>query len=299
MDPFSAEGELLTLHNAFHQGIYSTVINFPISSLSASNQTTARILQLRARILSGEAAAVLNEFELASSDVEGSVELQAVKAFAQYVTGETEEAVAKVEALIKESKDNETVQVLGGMVLVREGRLEEAVEVLKGHQGSLEALSLMVYIRLSQNRTDLAIKEVTAAKKWAQDSMLVNLAESWVGLRQGAEKYQQSFYVYEELAQAPISSSAQTLTGQAIAELHLGRLEEAEVALKMALEKDPNFPEALVALVVHNVLAGKETEEVMSTLQTVAPNHIFLQDLKAKSDLFDQAAAKYSPKIAA
>jgi coatomer protein complex subunit epsilon len=42
----------------------------------------------------------------------------------------------------------------------------------------------MVYIRLSQNRTDLAIKEVTAAKKWAQDSMLVNLAESWVGLRQ-------------------------------------------------------------------------------------------------------------------
>lgn len=62
-----------------------------------------------------------------------------MKAFAQYVTGETEEAVAKVEALIKESKDNETVQVLGGMVLVREGRLEEAVEVLKGHQGSLEA----------------------------------------------------------------------------------------------------------------------------------------------------------------
>lgn len=83
--------------------------------------------------------AVLNEFELASADVEGSVELQAVKAFAQYITGDTEEAVAKVEELIKESKDNETVQVLGGMVLVREGRLEEAVEVLKGHQGCLEA----------------------------------------------------------------------------------------------------------------------------------------------------------------
>lgn len=31
----------------------------------------------------------------------------------------------------------------------------------------------------------------------------------------------------------------------------------------MALEKDPNFPEALVAMVVHNVLAGKETEDVM------------------------------------
>jgi len=44
-------------------------------------------------------------------------------------------------------------------------------------------LALTVQIRLALNRTDLALKEVQAAKKWAQDSLLVNLAESWVGLR--------------------------------------------------------------------------------------------------------------------
>ena len=38
-------------------------------------------------------------------------------------------------------------------------------------------------IRLSLNRTDLALKEVQAAKRWAQDSLLVNMAEAWVGLR--------------------------------------------------------------------------------------------------------------------
>ena len=38
-------------------------------------------------------------------------------------------------------------------------------------------------IHLQQNRTDLALKEVTAARKWAQDNLLVNIAESWVGLR--------------------------------------------------------------------------------------------------------------------
>ncbi len=38
-------------------------------------------------------------------------------------------------------------------------------------------------IHLQQNRTDLALKEVQAARKWAQDSLLVNIAESWVGLR--------------------------------------------------------------------------------------------------------------------
>lgn len=44
-------------------------------------------------------------------------------------------------------------------------------------------VALIVQIHLQQNRSDLALKEVQAAKRWAQDSLLVNLAESWVGLR--------------------------------------------------------------------------------------------------------------------
>ena len=47
----------------------------------------------------------------------------------------------------------------------------------------VEAVALIVQIHLQQNRNDLAIKEVGAARRWAQDSLLVNLAESWVGLR--------------------------------------------------------------------------------------------------------------------
>jgi hypothetical protein len=45
------------------------------------------------------------------------------------------------------------------------------------------SVALIVQIYLQQNRTDLALKEVLAAKRWAQDSLLVNIAESWVGLR--------------------------------------------------------------------------------------------------------------------
>jgi coatomer protein complex subunit epsilon len=47
----------------------------------------------------------------------------------------------------------------------------------------VEAVALIVQIQLQQNRTDLALKEVQAARRWAQDSLLVNIAESWVGLR--------------------------------------------------------------------------------------------------------------------
>lgn len=45
------------------------------------------------------------------------------------------------------------------------------------------SVALIIQIHLQQNRTDLALKEVQAAKRWAQDSLLVNLAESWVGMR--------------------------------------------------------------------------------------------------------------------
>lgn len=45
------------------------------------------------------------------------------------------------------------------------------------------SIALIVQIHLQQNRTDLALKEATGARKWAQDSLLVNIAESWVGLR--------------------------------------------------------------------------------------------------------------------
>jgi coatomer protein complex subunit epsilon len=63
--------------------------------------------------------------------------------------------------------------------------------------------------------------------------------------------------------------------GQAVAELHLGRLEEAEVALQQALEKNPQHAEALTNSIVLSVLAGKEFTEylrlVYIELSTVIP----------------------------
>lgn len=78
---------------------------------------------------------------------------------------------------------------------------------------------------------------------------------------QGGEKYQQAYYVYEELAQAPSTSTPSALIGQAVAELHLGRLPEAEVALQQALEKDPKHADALANMIVLSILAGKESNE--------------------------------------
>ncbi|EAL90658.1 Coatomer subunit epsilon, putative [Aspergillus fumigatus A1163] len=259
MDPFSTEGELINIHNAFHQGQYQNVIDFDTSALSPDNHLTARILQLRAQLALGQTAEVLSAVE---GEEEKNPDLAAVKALAQLTAGDAESALQLTQELAENYPENASVQVLGGTVLQAQGRSEEALAVLTKHQGNLEAVALIVQIHLQQNRVDLALKEVQAAKRWAQDSLLVNLAESWVGMRIGGEKYQSAFYVYEELASAPGTSAPLSIVGQAVAEIHLGRLPEAEAALSAALEKYPEEAELIANAIVLNVLAGKPTEEL-------------------------------------
>jgi coatomer subunit epsilon len=193
------------------------------------------------------------------------------------------------------------VQVVAGTVLAAGAEYTKAADLLSKHQGSLEAVALLVQIHLQQNRTDLALKEVAGAKRWANDSLLINLAESWTNLRVGgSEKYQSSFYVFEELATTPGTTSPTALVGQAVAEIHLGRWEEANAALEQALSLEGASPESLANSIVLASVLGKKNEQVQelrNQLKGKQSSHPLLTDLKDKSDLFDQAAGKYSAKV--
>ncbi|KAL8734627.1 MAG: hypothetical protein Q9181_003127 [Wetmoreana brouardii] len=307
MDPFSAEGELLTIHNAFHQGQYQAVLDFDTSSLSQSNVTTARVLKLRAQVASGDAQGAIS-----SAKKENGPDFKAVNALAQYSLGDTSGAETQVDQLIESSSENATVQILGGIVLQAAGRTEEALSLLSKHQGNLEASvlpepisarsPLITQIHLQQNRTDLALKEVSAGRKWAQDSLLVNIAESWVGMRVGGESYQSAFYVFEEMAQTPSSTSSKSLVSQAVSELHLGRLPEAEAALNQALQNNESKKdiEAIANAVVLATMMGKsaEQERYLEELRKEKEDHMLLRDLEEKERLFDQALGKYAAKVA-
>lgn len=115
---------------------------------------------------------------------------------------------------------------------------------------------------------------------------------------QGGEKYQQAFYVFEELAQAPATSSIWSLVSQAVCELHLGRIEESQAALEQALKKEPEYAEAIANTLVLTVISGNDPKELTESLKKADPNHRFLVDVEEKSELFDKAAAKYKPKVA-
>jgi len=137
MDPYSAEGELINIHNHFHQGQYQEVVDFDTSSLSSENALPARLLQLRARIALGQAEDVV-------ADVQGESEpeLVAVGALAELSLGKTDSAVQTAEKLAASSADNPAVQVLAGIVLQTAGKSEEALALLSQHQGNRRSMSL-------------------------------------------------------------------------------------------------------------------------------------------------------------
>lgn len=143
----------------------------------------------------------------------------------------------------------------------------------------------------------------------------MNIAESWVGMRevctfhllhyqiinlsQGGEKYQSAFYVFEELAQTAQSQSPHSLVAQAVSELHLGRLPEAEAALQQAIAIDENSADTIANLVVLNTLLGKqdETKQLKERLQTVDKEHRAVKDWAEKKEEFQKAMEKYTPKF--
>jgi coatomer protein complex subunit epsilon len=114
---------------------------------------------------------------------------------------------------------------------------------------------------------------------------------------QGGEKYKAAYYVFEELAQAEATQSVQSLVGQAISELHLGRTPEAEAAFEQATALDAKNPDVLANLIVLNTVLGKSTVEQKKALQAVQPSHQLLRDLAEKTSEFEKAASRYSPRV--
>lgn len=288
MDPFSSEGELVNIHTAFIQGQYTSVLSdFSPSDFSPSNTLPIQILQYRAQLALNQHAQVLKA--ISEKDAKATPDLAAVRA----VAGND---LSAAETLAEKHGDNLTVQLLCSTLLFKAGKIEEALSLLSKHQGSLDAVALIVQIHLSQNRLDLALKEAKSARSFAQDALLVNLCEAWIGMRQGGENYQKGFYVFEELAQGPSSRSERSLVQQGVSELLMGRVEEAEVALQEALKMEGQQGEAVANMAVLETIKGGDGKEWIGKL---GKEHEMVTDLEAKREAFQTAMGKYTPKFAA
>lgn len=118
---------------------------------------------------------------------------------------------------------------------------------------------------------------------------------------QGGEKYQQTYYIYEELASTPTSTTPTTLVAQAIADMHLNRLPEAEATLQQALEMDPTDAQALANKVVWSCLVGRkrtEVEGLMGRLRGVDEGHVLVRELGEMERRFDEVGGRYAARVA-
>ncbi|KTW29411.1 hypothetical protein T552_01363 [Pneumocystis carinii B80] len=268
--------------NLFYQGCFNLIVEKDLEE-----NEEARILKKRAQRMLGKGNEILWVLKN-----ETTPESLALRGWIMYEEGDKEQGISEIRSCISMSPRNSTVQILGGHVLYREEQYEEALELLKGHSENVEAVALIVQILLKENRLKAAQKEIEIARKWAPDDVIIQLSEAWIDLYKGGQAALNSFYIYEELAQT--IPNPLTLTGQAVAELQLGRLEEAEETLAQVLTLAPYDGDALANSIVTATLLGKDTSTYIELLTLHHPSHEWVTSMTRQSTLFDELCESIS-----
>ncbi|GAA5944114.1 uncharacterized protein JCM15063_005319 [Sporobolomyces koalae] len=247
-----------------------------------------------------------------------SLDSRAVSALATYLSGSTEEAVGDLEELLaelgeqglEEQDEGRFVRGVVGTVWILEGadRREEGIEVLReavelGKDQECLAILSHLYISLHLAPLSLSLLQSGTVTSFTSDSLLSQLLNARTNLAIGPRaKYQDAYYVFEEIKGMQGGRGEGVLAGVTVAQSTLGRWEEALEAVREALEMNPHHPTSLAnsaALMLHSGKPAASAQEPISQLRLVEPNHPFLVDLADKERLFDEAASRFSVQASA
>jgi len=305
---------LFYLKNQFYLGAYQSVAKNPPPPEDSLEYLPTILYSARSFIALNQPDQALS---LVSADTQPAV--RAIRALATYV--KTKALGGGVESVVDELRDL-TIEVEGeeegeqgaGVGVVRvaaataffqEGEVEEALTTLGAGAGGqdIECSYLTVQIYLSMNRADLARKEYMYAKSHDAESLLLQIIEASIGLVSGGIlplTLNSASHVYDEQAAAPGSlSNANIIASKGVANLLQGHHTEAESMFNEALLVDAKNGDALVGLAATKQLSAKQkaADEAFEFLSTTMPQHPFVEDLLAKSLLFDRAKSQFSPSV--
>ncbi|GAA5884079.1 hypothetical protein JCM3774_002959 [Rhodotorula dairenensis] len=258
------------------------------------------------------------------SSLAPTLDTRAVQALATYLAGDAETAVGDLEELLAElgeqglahdadpeEDEGRFVRGVVGTVWILEGdeqRREEGIEVLReavelGHDQ--ECLGLLSHLYISLHLAPLSTALLTSPSTTAitADSLLSQLLIARSHLATGpTQKYQDAYYVFDEIKNMQGGRGEAVLSGVAVAQGLLQRWEEARDAIQEGLEMNPTHPTLLansVALALHTGKTATQADELFSQLRTADAAHPLVRDIEAKSALFDEAAAHYQPSSVA
>ncbi|KAL5492077.1 hypothetical protein ACEPAI_3524 [Sanghuangporus weigelae] len=304
--------DLYHVKQQFTLGAYKSLASLTLPDVSSPDYVSLTFYKARSLIALGHASNVL---QLISPNSD-SLSLKAVRALAKYVQEEEgdgdrdapleelRDLCVEVEGDEVDVKERWNVRVVAATAFARAGEIEEALETLGvgTNNESLEAISLVVQIYLSISRPDLAKKEHSRALSWAEDDLLLQSIEAFLGLSTGTDAYADCTAFYTEQLGNPSLASSHLLTSRGVSRLMKGEVGSARSDLEEVLrnseneEKEEGEEEALCAAVVAAGLDGAkkgEVEELFSRLQKKYPSNPLVRDVQEKSVLFDELVPKF------
>jgi coatomer protein complex subunit epsilon len=258
--------ELHIIKNNFYAGNYPLVINDTTNPSTPQGRLEKQCLIFRSLI-------ALRQYQKIIEEVNDNhpEEFCAIKLLAQYLfaketnnSGNIENVLNTINNVLSNSNTNPIVILMFAIIYNYEEMVNEALQILENVKAkNLECTAFYIQLLIKINRTDLAQKEVSQMKSWADDAALAQLAETWLNLALGGDrKYQESFYIFEELSQSINSVTPKLLTGKAICKMHASNFAEAEKLLLESLNQNSNDPDTLVNLIICSRAQGKPEELV-------------------------------------
>lgn len=263
---------ILNVEQAFYTGDYTSVINAEIN-----DNSRVRELQARALIATKRTEEAL---EIISQD-----ETSLHAALRLYAENKTE----GLNQILDSNPDNATKHIIA-LVFAIAGEYEKALDILSSCAQSLDAVFLKVHIYLLLNKVSAAQGEVDAARSWANDHVIFNVAEALVCLRNNAA--QKAFFIYEE--NNSLNATPSSSLGEAVSQTLLRRFPEASEAIKGTSSWDNEA--VLVSSLALDLIQNNtsEVEELRNSLKkSQYSDAAAVIDIKEKEALFDEAVKKF------
>lgn len=290
------EEGLWTVKNSFFLGCYQQAISEAIgANVSDASRTICNFYMYRAQIELSQANLVLNDIKL-----NAPMALQAVRLLASYVQGDRgakDMALTQLKEWLSAPAAAAEPQLLlvAGIVFSHESEYKEALKYT--HQSTdLETMSLVAHTYLSMHRVDLARKQVGLMQQQDDDATLTKLANAWVSMAEGGDKYQEALYEFQELGEK-YNMSLMLTNGMALANLHMGKYDEAERLLHEALSKSATDVDTLANVIVCMSHLHKPADIIsryVNQLRAIAPTHPWAAKYNELESGFDRCAAQFA-----